>query len=109
MLGLPKIAPARDSRTISMNRCGVLKRHTRRTAWIVSLFRAGMKPVMNIVETGEDGGVEAPNVAGLLGAYRAMGLDLVNGTEGGDGFGNRTLEQLHRAGVLAGKASAAVA
>lgn len=59
---------------------------THRAAWIRQLLKLGLKPTINLLEETEDRYRECYWIAKL----RAEGCDLVNTTNGGDGFGKMT-------------------
>ena len=68
-----------------------LRRHNRRVAWLKSLLAAGLRPEIVVLEevTNAESLPELEKLA--ISHYRAMGFDLVNGTEGGEGCLGRRL------------------
>lgn len=62
-----------------------LKKRTRKTSWLKSLLKRGLRPVLDVIEESDEKGwreAERRHIA----AYRAAGSRLVNGTAGGDGL-----------------------
>lgn len=80
----------RLSNHISEARCG--KKHSRRCSWIRGLLQRGLAPlIQHDVDVPEDANwedIERERIA----HYRALGANLVNGTEGGIGLFKPTSE-----------------
>jgi len=73
--------------------------HNHRVRWIQSLLDAGVKPIAEVLETclpGED--FKAKEIEWIA-AYKRIGFDLVNGTDGGEGveFSPEALEKMSAA------------
>jgi len=58
-----------------------------RTCWIDSILRLGLKPILIVVETGCGNREESERV--WIASFRAIGCELVNGTDGGEGAPGR--------------------
>ncbi len=75
----------------SVNPKGRLKAHLRetkhchRTHWIQKLISEGIKPVMEVLEKCLPGEDYKAKEVGWIAAYKAIGFDLVNSVEGGEG------------------------
>ena len=62
----------------------VIRAKCHRTKWILSLLSVGIRPVMEVVESGSgEGWAEAERL--WIASFRANGARLVNATEGGEG------------------------
>jgi len=72
---------------IAESRKGVL---THKCCWIRSMLRLGLCPTIDLIqEVSGDGGKEEIS---YISAFRRQGIDLTNGTDGGDGNINPTAE-----------------
>jgi len=79
-----------DARTRLRDHCkkSALAKSDRRSKWIGSLIRAGVKPIMVIVERGRGDGWARAETRWIA-HYRANGCDLTNHSDGGQGSPGR--------------------
>ncbi len=76
------------------------KAHTKKNQWIRGLKKAGLKPILKIID--EASSAEIANLEiEWIARYKSQGAKLLNGTSGGDSFGDYAITPEHRAKIVA--------
>jgi group I intron endonuclease len=72
--------------------------HNHRICWLLGLIRAGIRPIISILETGIGSGWQEAEKKWIR-AFRDLGNDLVNATDGGEGTEGYVQSMEHRAKI----------